>query len=41
MNKRGEKDYLLRVVFEEKEDSFEVITAYMTSDITRYWEDEK
>ena len=32
-----EKEYLLRVVYEEKEESYEVITAYLTSQIERYW----
>ncbi len=30
---------LLRVVFEETEDKYVVITAYLTSNITRYWKD--
>jgi len=30
---------LLRVVFEETEDKYVVITAYLTSDIKRYWKD--
>lgn len=36
-----EKEYLLRVVYEEREDIHEVITAYLTSQITRYWEEER
>ena len=32
-----DKEYLLRVVYEEKEEAYEVITAYMTSQIERYW----
>ena len=35
------KEYLLRVVFEEKEESCDVITCYLTSQINRYWEDIK
>jgi hypothetical protein len=31
------KEYLLRVVHEETEDSYEVVTAYLTSQIERYW----
>ena len=30
---------LLRVVFEDTEDKYVVITAYLTSDIKRYWKD--
>ena len=30
---------LLRVVFEETDDSYVVITAYLTSDIKRYWKE--
>ena len=33
------KEQLLRVVFEETEDKYVVITAYLTSDIERYWKD--
>ena len=33
------REKLLRVVFEETEDKYVVITAYLTSDITRYWKD--
>jgi Domain of unknown function (DUF4258) len=33
------REKLLRVVFEETEDKFIVITAYLTSDIKRYWRD--
>lgn len=32
------KEYLLRVIFEEYLDRVEVVTAYRTSEITRYWE---
>jgi hypothetical protein len=35
--RRQEK--LLRIVFEETEDKYIVITAYLTSDIRRYWRD--
>ena len=31
------KERLLRVVFEETQDKYVVITAYLTSDIKRYW----
>lgn len=31
------KEYLLRVVYEEQEDLGVVITAYLTSQIMRYW----
>ena len=30
---------LLRVVFEDIQDKYVVITAYLTSDIKRYWKD--
>ena len=33
------REKLLRVVFEETEDKYIVITAYLTSDIRRYWRD--
>lgn len=33
------KERLLRVVFEETRDKYMVITAYLTSDIKRYWKD--
>lgn len=34
------RDTILRVVFEETEEKYVVITAYLTSDIRRYWRDE-
>ena len=33
------QEKLLRVVFEETQDKYVVITAYLTSDIERYWKD--
>lgn len=36
----GGKEYLLRVVYEEG-DKIEVVTAYLTSQTERYWEDKK
>lgn len=36
-----DKEYLLRVVFEEKEESCNVVTGYLTSQIDRYWEEIK
>ena len=33
------QEKLLRVVFEETQDKYTVITAYLTSDIERYWKD--
>lgn len=36
-----DKEYLLRVVYEEKEESNEVLTAYLTSQVGRYWEEQK
>ena len=35
-----EKEYLLRVVYEEKVDVQKVVTAYLTSQIIRYWEED-
>ena len=35
-----DKEYLLRVVYEEKEEAYEVITVYLTSQIERYWVEE-
>lgn len=35
----GEKEYLLRVVYEEGE-KIEVVTAYLTSQIKRYWKED-
>ena len=35
-----EKEYLPRVVYEEKAGVNEVITAYLTSHISRYWKGE-
>jgi hypothetical protein len=32
------KEYLLRVIYEEKEEINRVITAYLTSNIERYWQ---
>ena len=34
------REKLLRIVFEETEDKYVVITAYLTSDIKRYWKRE-
>jgi hypothetical protein len=36
-----DKEYLLRVIYEEKEDIHVVVTAYLTSQIERYWKEEK
>jgi hypothetical protein len=33
------KEKLLRVVFEETQDKYVVITTYLTSDIERYWKE--
>jgi len=33
------KEKLLRVVFEDTQDKYVVVTAYLTSDIKRYWKD--
>ncbi|HHT9120685.1 MAG TPA: DUF4258 domain-containing protein [Candidatus Hypogeohydataceae bacterium YC41] len=37
----GEQKRLLRVVYEVAETRFIVITAYLTSQIARYWKEEK
>jgi hypothetical protein len=34
------KEYLLRVVYEEAEEICIVVTAYITSQISRYWKEE-
>lgn len=36
----GNKNYLLRVVYEETEEVYIVVTAYLTSQIDRYWKEE-
>jgi hypothetical protein len=33
------KEYLLRVVFEDREESCDVVTGYLTTQIDRYWEE--
>jgi hypothetical protein len=33
------KEYLLRVVYEEKDNSYVVLTAYLTSQVSRYWKE--
>ena len=37
----GSKEYLLRVVYEEQKDLGVVITAYLTSQVMRYWKEGK
>jgi hypothetical protein len=32
-----EKEFLLRVVYEESQEALKVITAYATSKVDRYW----
>ncbi len=36
----GNKEYLLRVVFEETDEVFIIVTAYLTSQIDRYTKEE-
>jgi hypothetical protein len=36
-----DKEYLLRAVYEETEEMFIVVTAYLTSQISRYWKGEE
>ena len=36
---RDSKEYLLRVVDEETEENYTVVTAYITSQIDRYWKE--
>jgi len=36
-----DKEYLLRVVYEDKDMQKVVVTAYLTSQIERYWEEGK
>lgn len=33
------KEYLLRVIYEETEEMCTVVTAYITSQISRYWKE--
>jgi hypothetical protein len=35
------RDYILRVVYDEYQDSYIVITTYLTSQISRYWKEEE
>jgi hypothetical protein len=35
------KEYLLRVIYEEAEDKNVVVTTYLTSQIDRYWKENK
>ena len=37
----GNKEYLLRVVYEEEEEKSAVLTAYLTSQIDRYWKEDQ
>jgi len=37
----SDKEVLLRVVFEESTTKYTVITAYLTSDVKRYWKEER
>ena len=34
-----DKEYLLRVIYEEKEELNVILTAYLTSQIMRYWKE--
>jgi transcription elongation factor len=34
-----DKEYLLRVVYEDKEEMNTVLTAYLTSQVVRYWKE--
>jgi hypothetical protein len=34
-----DKEYLLRVVYEDKEEMNIVLTAYLTSQVVRYWKE--
>lgn len=36
----GEKEYLLRVVYEEHPDKCVVVTTYLTSQVGRYWKED-
>lgn len=37
----NDKEYLFRAVYEETEEMFIVVTAYLTSQVNRYWKEEK
>ena len=34
-----DKEYLLRVIYEEKEEIYEVVTTYLTSKVKHYWKE--
>ena len=34
-----DKEYLLRVVYEESEEIYTVVTVYLTSQVSRYWKE--
>ena len=33
------KEYLLRVIYEETEKVYTIVTAYLTSQVSRYWKE--
>jgi hypothetical protein len=35
------KEYLLRVVYEETDEAYTVVTAYLTSQVSRYWREDR
>jgi len=37
----GNKEYLLRVIYEEEEEKTVVLTAYLTSQVDRYWREDQ
>lgn len=37
----SDKEYLLRVIYEKTEEMYIVVTAYLTSQISRYWKEDK
>ena len=36
-----DKEYLLRVIYEESKELYEVVSAYLTTQIGRYWMERK
>ncbi|MDI6760196.1 MAG: DUF4258 domain-containing protein [Candidatus Brocadiaceae bacterium] len=35
------KEYLLRIVYEDTEEKYIIVTTYLTSQVGRYWKEEK
>lgn len=37
----NDKEYLLRIIYEDTEAKYVVVTTYLTSQVSRYWKEEK